>query len=123
MAERLGDHHAPFHSAGKLYDAAVAFLPEREVAQQLFEVMVVGTAPEQAPAEAHRLPDAREYVERDLLRHQAHLRARRTIFARYVVAGDQNPPRSLRNDAADDPDQRRLARPIRPQQRKNLALV
>src|SRR3546814_15609927 len=57
------------------------------------------------------------------LRHQSDQRPRGAIALNMVVARDGHRPRAGRDDAADDADQRRLARAVRPEQRENLALV
>ena len=95
MGERLGDHHPPLHAARQLDDAGVALLPQREVAQEALDEGRVGRPAEQAPAERHGRPDGGEDVERDLLRHEADLRARGAKVSRHVVPVDEKPcPRS-----------------------------
>ena len=82
MAQRLGDHHAALHAARQLDDRRAAFLPEREIAKQLLDVAGVRAFAEQTAAEAHRVLDRREDIERDLLRHESDHRACGAIFGR-----------------------------------------
>ena len=66
--------------------------------------------------------DGGEISERDLLRNEADDRPRRAIVANDVMAVDEDLARSHRHRAADDPDQRRLAGPVRAEKGENLAL-
>ena len=121
MAERLGDHHPPFHAAGQFNDPGVSLFPQRKFAQQLFDIGGVGRPPEESAAEGRRLVDGRENVERDLLRHEPDNRPRGAIVPDDVVSINEDFARSHRHRAADDPDQRRLAGAVRAQESKNLA--
>src|SRR5690606_18229457 len=80
-----------------------------------------GRLPEKPPAELHRRPDALERVARDLLRYEADLRAGSPILLENVVPVGEHRAGSRVHDAADDPDQRGLARTVRPKQGKDLA--
>ena len=112
MAQRLGDHHTTFHAARQLDDARAAFVPEREIAEQLLDMLGGRALAEQAAAEAHRVLNCREDIERDLLRHESDHCARGAIVPHDVVSIDEDLPRSHRDQTADDADERRFASPI-----------
>src|SRR6186997_3395326 len=76
---------------------------------------------EQATAETDRTPDALERVGMQFLRNQADFRSRRAIVADDVMAVGDDGPFARRDDAADDVDQRRLARAIGTEQREDFA--
>ena len=76
---------------------------------------------EQAAAEADGRPHGFEGVGVQFLRHQPDHRARGAIIPVDVVAADVDAALAQIGDAADDADQRGLARAVRPEQRKNLA--
>ena len=121
VAERLGDHHPPLHAARQFDDSGIALVPQRQVAQQPLDERRIGRAAEQPSAEADRMQDGGENIERDLLRHQANNRSCGAIVAHDVVAVDQYPPRRHRHRAAGDADQRRLAGAVGAQEGENLA--
>jgi len=121
MGERLGDHDPPFHAARQFNDPRIALVPQRQVAQQLFDIGGVWRPAEQPAAERRRPANGGENIERDLLRHEADDRPSGAVIANHVMAVDQDLARSHRHRTADDPDQRRLAGPVRTQESKNLA--
>ncbi|KAG0162825.1 hypothetical protein DFQ28_010287 [Apophysomyces sp. BC1034] len=83
----------------------------------------VGRLAEQTAAERDAPPDRLERIGGQLLRHQPDARARGAIVGDDVVAVDAHTSRARIDDPTDDADQRRLARAVRPQQRKNLAAL
>src|SRR5208282_6610118 len=60
---------------------------------------------------------------RQLLRHQTDQRASGAIVRDDVMAGHRDAAAGRIDDAADDADQRRLAGPVRTEQRENLAVA
>ncbi len=121
MRQRLGDHQAPLHAAGQGHDPAVLLVPQRKIAQQLFDKGRIGGLAEQAATEADAVEDAGEGVRRQLLRHEADLLARGAIVAEDVMAVGEDDAACRVDDAADDADQRRLARAIWAEQGEDLA--
>ncbi len=123
MRERLGNHHAAFHPAGERHDLRVFLVPERQIPQNLFEVGPVRRLAEQAAAECHGVPYGLEHVGRDFLGHESDLGACGPEVPDDVVAVRKDDPRRGIDDAADDADQRRLARAVWPEQGEDLALA
>ena len=121
VRQRLRDHHATLHAARQRHDLVVLLVPQRQVAQHLFQVRRVRRLAEQAAAELHRRPDALERVGGQLLRHQPDFGARRAEVAHDVVPVGRDLAGGRVDDAADDVDQRRLAGAVRPEQREDLA--
>ncbi|MGF6552097.1 hypothetical protein QFZ96_007233 [Paraburkholderia youngii] len=104
-------------------DLVVALLPERQVAQHFLDVSGVLLLAEQAAAERHGGPDGFERVGGQLLRHEADQRAGRTIVGADVVTVHRHAAFARVDDAADDADQRGLARAVRPEQREDFSTV
>ena len=121
VAQRLGDHHPPFHAARQFDDLGVALVPQRKIAQQPLDIGRIRRPPEQPAAVADRVQDGGENIERDLLRHEADDPPRGAIVAHDIMAVDEDPARSHRHRAADDADQRRLAGAVRAEEGENLA--
>src|ERR1700754_189891 len=76
---------------------------------------------EEAPAERHGRPDGLERVGGEFLRHEADHRAGGAIVRVDIVTRDGDLALARIDDAADGADERRLARPVRAEQRKNFA--
>ncbi|MCY1538328.1 hypothetical protein D9M68_738630 [compost metagenome] len=123
MRQRLGDHDPPLHPARQRHDATVLLVPEGQIAQHLFDVGMVGRLAEQATAEVDGIPDAFEGVGGDFLGHQPDLAARRAKLGHDVMAAGQHPAPGRIDDAADDADQRRLARAVRSEQGEDFAAL
>jgi hypothetical protein len=92
VRQRLGDHHAPLHSAGQGHDLAAALVPEGQVAQHALDMAGIGRSAEQSPAEAHGVPDGLEGVRREFLRHEPDQRARPARLGQDVVTLDEDAP-------------------------------
>ncbi len=122
MAQRLGDHHAALHAARQLDDARAAFIPEREVTEQLLDEGGGRALAGQTAAEAHRVLHGGEDIERDLLRHESDHRARGAILLNDVVPIHEDLPRAHGDQAADDADERRFAGTVGAEQREYFAL-
>ena len=123
MAERLGNHHAPLHPARQFYKSAVALIPKREVMQQALEVSGVRLFSEKAAAEAYRLRNRGEDVERHFLGHEADHRAGGAVVPDDIMAVDGHCAGGQGDRAADDADQGRLAGAVGAEQRENLATL
>ncbi len=123
MRQGFRDHHAPLHAAGKFGDLVVALVPQGEVAQDLLDQRIVRPLAEQAPAEPHGVDHPLEHVGGEFLRHEPDGRARLAIARDDVVPGHDDPAFAGIHQAADDRDERRLARAIGPEQGEDLALL
>ena len=123
VRERLGDHHPALHAAGQRHDPRIALLPQRQVAEHLFQVGGIRGLAEQAAAELDGVPDALEGIGRQLLRHEPDPGSRRAVVANDVVSVRQDGSLRRVDDPADDADEGRLARAIGSQQREDLALA
>ena len=123
VRQRFRDHHAALHAARQFLDDRVALVPQRQVAQQLFDQRGVGRAAEQAAAEPHGGADRLERVGVEFLRHEADARAGLAIGANVVVPVHGDGTSGGGDEAADRADQRRLARAIGAEQREDLAAV
>ncbi len=122
VAERLRDHDAALHAAGKFHDLGVALFPQRKIAQHFFDVGRVRLEAEQPTAEVHGVDHALERVRVQLLRHEADLFARLFIIGDDVIAvGDDRACREV-HDPAGHVDERRLAGAVRTQKREDFAL-
>jgi hypothetical protein len=121
VRQGLGDQDPALHAAGQGHDLRAALVPQRQVAQYLFQVCRIRCLPEQAAAEADGAPDAFERIGMQFLRNQADLRAGRAIVANDVVAVGDDCSCARRDDAADDVDQGRLARTVGTEQREDFA--
>jgi hypothetical protein len=100
---------------------AVFALPEREIAQHLFDVLRVRPLAEQAAAERYRRPDRFEGIGGEFLRHQTDQRAGGAVIGDDVVPADPHAARAGLDDAADDADQCRLAGTVGAEQGEDLA--
>jgi hypothetical protein len=121
VRQRLRDHHAPLHAAGERHDLRVLLVPQRKVLEHFLEDGVVARPTEQPTRERERVPDRLEHVGGQLLRHEADLRAGRTEVAHVIVAIRDDGAFRCGHDAADDVDQRGLARAVRTEQGEDLA--
>jgi hypothetical protein len=123
VRQRLGNQHAPLHAAGQRHHLGVPFVPKRQRTQDVLDVGRIGWQPEQAAAEGDRSPHGFEHVGEQFLRDQADLAPRRAIVAHHVVAGGEHRAFAGRDQPANDADQGRLARAVRPEQGEDLALA
>ena len=121
VRQRLGDQHAALHASRQLHDLGVALVPQLQVAQQLFDIGGVPRSPEQPAREGDGRQHALERVGRQFLGDEADPPARLAIVADRVEPVDGDRPRARHDDAADDRDQRRLARAVGAEQRQDLA--
>ena len=115
MREGLGDHHAPLHSSRKRHDLGVFLVPQRQLPQYPFAMRRIGRQAEQPATESDRGPDAFERVRVKLLGHQPDLAAGGTEVLHDVVTIRDDATGRCCDDAADDADQRCLARTVRAQ--------
>jgi hypothetical protein len=102
---------------------AVLLVPQRQLAKHALDVGVIGGLAEEPAREANGVPNLLEGLEADLLRHEAHERARRAPVALDVVARDRRAAAGDAGDAADGRDERGLARPVGAEKRKDLPLL
>ena len=123
MRERLGDHQPSLHAAGKGARLTVLAVPEREIAQQTFEIGIVRLLAEEAAAELDRRPHALEEIDGQFLRHEPDEGSRGAEVTDDVVTRRGDRARGRRDDAADDADQRRLAGAVGAEQGENFALA
>src|SRR5690606_11365843 len=121
VREGLGNQDAALHAAGQRDDLAVALVPQAQVSQHLLHVDRVVAVAEQPAAEVDARQHALERLGEQFLRNEADHRPRLTVVPDDVVAGNGDRPARRVDEAADDPDQRRLAGPVRPEQGKDLA--
>ncbi len=99
-------------------------LSQRESARRIRSIWPgIRLQPEQAAGEADRIQHRLEGVGGQFLRHEPDGPARGAVVAGDVVAVDQHRAGTRRDDAADDVDQRRLAGPVRAEQREDLATL
>src|SRR3546814_16305448 len=103
------------------YTTLFRSVPERQVPKHRFEIGLVGRLAEQPAAETHAREHRGEGIDRHFLRHQPDAAARGAIIADRIVPVDGDRARRRRHDAADDAEQRRLARAVGAEQRENLA--
>src|SRR3546814_2345686 len=94
------------------YTTLFRSVPERQVPKHRFEIGLVGRLAEQPAAETHAREHRGEGIDRHFLRHQPDAAARGAIIADRIVPVDGDRARRRRHDAADDADQRRLARAV-----------
>ncbi len=96
VGQRLGDHHPALHAAGERHDLRVLAFSHRDRSRSTFSTSAgIRRAAEQAAAEAGGRPDGLEGIRRELLRHEADLRARGLVVPEDVVAVGRSPcPRS-----------------------------
>jgi len=104
-------------------DLVVLLVPQGQVFEHLLDHRRVAWLAEQAAAEADRVPHRLESIGRELLRHQADQAARGAVVGANVEAIHLHAALRGRDDAADDADQRGLARAIGAQQREDLAAL
>jgi len=123
VGQRLGDHHPTLHAAGKLEDAGIALVPQRQIAQQFLQERIVRRLAKQPARKTHCRPDALESFVEQFLRHQSDLRAGGAVVLDDVVAVDQYATAAGIDDAADDADQRGLAGAVGAEQGEDLALA
>jgi hypothetical protein len=123
VRQRLGDQHPALHAAGQRHDFAVLLVPQGQVLQHLFDVGRIRRLAEQTAAEADGGPHRLEHLGGEFLGHQPDPRARLAVLRDDVVAVGRHGARRRPHQAADDADQRRLAGPVRPQQREDLAVA
>ena len=123
MAQRLGDQHAALHAAGQFHDLGVALVPQRQVAQHLFDIGAVARAAEQPAREGHGRQHGFEHVDRQFLRNQTDEAACRLVIGERIVAGNLDRPGGGRDDAADDADQSRFAGAVGAEESEDLPLV
>ena len=121
VSERLGDHDAPLHAAGERYDAAVPAVQQRQILQHLGDVRRIWRKPEKPPAERDGIPDVFKRVGGKLLRHEPNHRPGRAVILINVVAIDRDRAAARVHGAADDADERGLARAVGAEQGENLA--
>jgi hypothetical protein len=121
VRQRLGDHQATLHAARQRHDLVVLLVPQGQLFQDLGDMLWRGRLAPQAAAESGRGPDRLERIRRQLLRHQTDHRPGGAVVPDDVVAVDRHAAFAGIEDAANDADQRRLARAVRSQQREDLA--
>ena len=123
VAQRLGDQHPALHAARQLHGLGVLLVPQRQFLENALENGRVVALAEQAAGEAQRVIDRLERLERDFLRHQPDQRAGLAEILDDIEAADPDRPGTGIDQPADDRDQRRLARAIRPQQSQDLSFL
>ena len=123
MRERLRDEHASFHAARQRHDFVFAFVPKRQFFEHLFDVLRIRAFAEQTAAERDGVPNRFEHVGRELLRHEADLRAGAAkIFDDVVTVGDDRSGGEI-HGSAHDADQRGFSRSVRSEQREDFAAL
>ena len=123
VRERLGDQYAPLHAARQRHDLVVFLVPQRQLAQNLFDIGRGSLLAEQPPAVVDRRPHRLEHVGRQFLRHQPDLGPGLPVARDDVVAVDRDAAARRPHDAAHDVDEGGLARAIGAEQREDLAAV
>ncbi len=121
VGERLGDQHTPLHAAGERGNLVVAFLPQRQLAQDGFQILRIGRLAEQPATETYRGPHRFERIGGQFLRHQADAGTRGAVVAHDVVPVGQHTAGAGVDQAADDADQGGLAGAVGAEQREDLA--
>ena len=121
VAEGFGDQHTPFHPAGQFFYRGVAFIPQRQLFQQPFNIGPVRRQAKQPAREGHRVDDFFKRFQRDFLRHKADQRAGLAVVGKNIIPADRDLARGQRGQPADHGNQRGLASPVRAQQRQNFA--
>src|SRR5579859_2830767 len=123
MAKRLGDHHATLHAARERHDLAVLLVPQGKLSQHLFDMSRVLWLAKETPAEVDCRPDRLESIGRKLLRDETDQGSCSAIVAHHVMAVSQDPSVARVDQSTGDPNQRGLARAVRPEQGEDLALL
>ena len=121
VRQRLGDHHAALHAARERHDLRFALVPQRKVAQRLFDDLGIRPLAGEAATEGDGRLDRLERVERQLLRHEADQLAGAAVIRDDVVPARADGAGGRVDDAADDRDQRGLAGAVGAEQREDLA--
>jgi hypothetical protein len=123
VRQGLGDQHPALHAARQGDDLVVPLVPQSEILQQLFDVGRPGRLAEQSAAEADGGPHRLEGFGREFLGHQTDPSPGLAVLRHDVEAVGGNGAGRRPHQTADDADQRGLAGPVRPQQRKDLAVA
>ena len=120
VRQGLGNHDPSLHPPRQVHDLRVLLVPKRKLTQQLLDVRRARGLAEKPSAEVHRRPHTLERVGRNLLRHKPDLRPSRAIPGHHIMPVDQHRTGARVDDPANDTDERRLPRAVRPQERKDL---
>ncbi len=123
VAQSLGNQNPALHAARQLHRPRVPLVPQGQLPEDVFQKGVVPWAPEQTPREPHRACHRLERFERDFLRHQSDQRPRCTVIGDDIMPAHRHAARTGCCDPADRGYERRLARAVRPEKRKDLALL
>ena len=122
--QRAGEVESPPHPAGVRLERAVGRIGERELLEQFVGAPLrLGFRELVEPAEQHEiLATGQVLVDRRVLPREADHRAQLLRFGDDVVARDRRASRIGLEQRRQDPDRRRLARAVRPEQSEHAAL-
>src|SRR5690606_34979491 len=109
-------------SAGKLQDLAVLLLPQRKILEQPLDQSRIRLLAEKSAAVAHRIPHGLEGLDMQFLRHKPDQGACGAIVADDVMALHADGAAGRIDEAADDGNERRLARAVRSEEREDFAV-
>ena len=125
MDRRSGDGHLLLHSSGECGDRFRAPVPQPHEPQ-----VALGLRPRQGPAQAEELGEEEQIVlgrltliETGLLGEDADRRPDLLVLPAEAVARDLRGPAGRRDERAQEPQGRGLARPVGPKETEDLALA
>ena len=120
--QRLRHQHAPLHAARKLAHIGVGLVGQAKAVEQFVDPCVVVPDAKVAGLDAQRLTHVEEWVENQFLRYHTQLAPRRGIVGLYVASKNHHATLRGTREARKNADHGGLARAIRTQQSKKLAL-